>query len=108
MSQAKPVPPVQVKVTKPDRRISESSSKSSTHRTPLSVGKGGSVTFNANEGIPQHRRDSTGQLLLFPIEFGRRRRSYSWQGHPIRKFSSICPSKEIEYFQCTSALMLFM
>lgn len=86
MSQKKGHTPVSVNVTGPDRRISESSTQSSSHgRAPPSVGKGSSVTFRATGGTPHHLRDSLGQLLLFPVAFGQRRRSYSWQGHPIRK-----------------------
>ena len=83
MSQKKVV----VNVTRSRKTSEGSSTKSSlTRLTPATPNRKSAVGFHEGKLVDGERRDSLGQLLTLPADFGRRKRSYSWQGHPIRKF----------------------
>ncbi|KAF6018341.1 TCTEX1D4 [Bugula neritina] len=72
-----------VKVSSP-RRLSESSSKSSLAKS--------SKHLHAPSEHSHHSRGHTGHRL----EIGSRRRSYSWQGHPIEPKIELEPTYQLE------------
>ncbi|XP_067936789.1 dynein light chain Tctex-type 5-like [Watersipora subatra] len=88
------------------RKTSEGSSTkgSLTRGTPSTPGKRSSVAFQDGrhmsivdaDGHGHHRRDSSGQLLMLPVDLTRRRRSQSWQGHPIPTVIEFEPTYRLE------------